>query len=233
MLASTIAIVLSAAGCVAASPAPYADALVAHQVNSLAKRASSPASSSYLADIFSMTTSRCSGVTALNDLTACSKNTNQATIAACACSSVTLGDLRTTASCISTTTTSSANATAVVNAYNSFVDLCTNEGLAKVTGTVEVGASTRSMARPSSTVVSSASASSRATYNPSAAPASTATVPSLIASGSIASSARVAAASAASVSAAGASASPTSGAGRVAASLLAVAGAVVGFAALA
>ncbi|GAA5899532.1 hypothetical protein JCM6882_001142 [Rhodosporidiobolus microsporus] len=225
MFASSALVLSLATGLVAASANPYSDALVSHQVHALAKRAESPSSSSYLSDVFGMVTSQCEKTCSvgLNDLAACSKLTTQATIAACACSSVTLGDLRSCASCISTTTKSTGNATEVVNSYNSFVDLCTNEGLARVTGTVEVGASTTALSRSSkssaSTIPSSA-ASSRATYNPSSAPASTATVPSLVATGSIASSARIAAASA-SPSGSG------NGAGRVVASFSAV-GALVG-----
>lgn len=77
-----------------------------------------------------------------------------------------------------------------------------------MTGTIEVGASTKALPRSSSTTVVEASSTastslpasvtataSLATYNPNSAPASTATVPSLVASGSIASSARAAAAS--------------------------------------
>lgn len=93
-------------------------------------------------------------------------------------------------------------------ALSSFVELCSEEGLATVTGTIEVGASTKAQPRsPSTTVVEASSTASTslpasvtataslATYNPNSAPASTATVPSLVASGSIASSARAAAAS--------------------------------------
>ncbi|GAA5851265.1 hypothetical protein JCM8547_004188 [Rhodosporidiobolus lusitaniae] len=234
-----------------AAPSNDAALLVEREVRVLAKRADSPSSSSYLSEVFGMVNSRCQSTCdngALADLTVhscpsycafrtatCSQLTTQATIAACACSSQTLGDLRSCASCISTTTSSSKNATAVVVAYNSFVDLCTQEGLAQVTGTVEVGASTRAMSRtalaPSS---ASTDASSRATYNPAETVGSTATVPSLLASGSIASSARIAAAASASSSDAAVSASATGAAnGRVAASVLALVGAVAGLALLA
>ncbi|GAA6006049.1 uncharacterized protein JCM10292_006528 [Rhodotorula paludigena] len=184
------------------------DALLAHNIRSLVKRASSPAQSSYLSDIYNMVTPRCEKTcnVGLQDLTACSTLANQATIAACACSSVTLGDLRSCASCISTTATSTHNQTTVVSAYNSFVDLCTAEGLASVTGTVEVGASTRAISRTSTNAAQSAAAtsaassetvSSRATYNPSPSPVTTASVPALIASGEVASSARASASDAA------------------------------------
>ncbi|BGP03283.1 Fibrocystin-L-like protein [Rhodotorula toruloides ATCC 204091] len=219
-----------------AAARPGNDVLVAHAVRSLAKRAgSSPtSSSSYLSEIFGMVTTQCQSTcgASLQDLTSCSNMTTQATIAACACSSVTLGDLRSCSSCISTTTRSDSNATTVVSAYNSYVDLCTQEGLATVTGTVEVGASTKAMSRAASTASVTSIPSSLVTYNPSSKPASTATVPSLVASGSIASSARVAAASG-SISGSAASATPskTSGAGRTAmsaaAGLLAVAAGMV------
>ncbi|GAA5866096.1 hypothetical protein JCM3774_000026 [Rhodotorula dairenensis] len=205
--------VLSAAGLVAARAGP--DVHIARSVRSLERRAdaSSPSTSTYLSDVFQMETPRCNSTCAvsLGDFDACSQLSNQASIAACACSAQTLGDLRACASCISTTTKSDSNSTAVVNAYNSFVELCLQEGLVSVTGTVEVGASTKSMSRTSITAASASTASastatsalpstitsgSLATYNPSRAPVSTATVPSLVASGSIASSARAAAASA-------------------------------------
>ncbi|GAA5992945.1 hypothetical protein JCM10908_000762 [Rhodotorula pacifica] len=210
---SALAFVALSAGLVAARAGP--DVHIARSVQSLQRRAgaSSPSSSTFLSDVFQMEVSQCNSTctVSLGDFDTCSKLTNQATIAACACSAQTLGDLRACASCISTYTKSSSNATAVVSSYNSFVDLCRQEGLASVTGTVEVGASTKSMPRSSfatsisasSAVASATSASGSvtsaplATYNPSQAPATTATVPSLLASGSIASSARAAAASAA------------------------------------
>ncbi|GAA6018376.1 hypothetical protein JCM10207_000825 [Rhodosporidiobolus poonsookiae] len=226
VLASLFAGLASAA----AAPAPYDDALVAFAVHDLAKRAESPSSSSYLAQVFGMQTSKCDSVctVALNDFTeVCQAKTNQATIAACACSSTSLGDLRSCASCISSTTSSKSNATAVVEAYNSFVDLCTNNGLAMVTGTVAVGASTAPISRASASTRAASSAaaatsSSYATYNPSQSPVSTATVPSLVATG---------------VSAASAAASPsaTGGAAGLASSLAALvgAGALAGLALLA
>merc|ERR1711939_867405 len=74
----------------------------------------------------------------LSDLTICANGTSQLAIASCACSSNTLGDLRSCASC----TSSSDGASADVDDYNTFVDSCASAGLATVTGTVEVGAST-------------------------------------------------------------------------------------------
>ncbi|GAA5962283.1 hypothetical protein JCM8115_004281 [Rhodotorula mucilaginosa] len=231
---STVAFVALSAcvGQVAARAGP--DAHIAHSVRSLERRAdtsaSSPSSSTFLSDVFQMETPRCSSTceVSLGDFDSCSQLSSQATIAACACSAQTLGDLRACASCISTTTKSDSNSTAVVNAYNSFVNLCLQEGLVSVTGTVEVGASTKSMARTSFTATASDKASSAtasstslpasitstslATYNPSRAPVSTATVPSLIASGSIASSARAAAASAASAAPVSSTNEKTSGA---------------------
>ncbi|BGP43277.1 hypothetical protein JCM10450v2_007422 [Rhodotorula kratochvilovae] len=228
---------------------PGADVLVAHSVRQLAKRAATPAQSSYLSDIFGMVTTRCESTcnVGLEDLTACSNLSNQATIAACACSSVTLADLRACASCVSTTTRSTKNETAVVNSYNSFVDLCTEEGLAQVTGTVEVGASTKALSRTATLAAASAtralaaasgsasaSTTVRSTYNPAAAPISTASVPALIASGSIASSARSVASSQAAASQSAVSQVKTSGAGRLAGqAFAAVAAAVVGVAVLA
>ncbi|BGP19778.1 hypothetical protein JCM10213_006440 [Rhodosporidiobolus nylandii] len=201
MLAASLLLVLSASASGLASASYASDALIAGDVQhlALAKRAESPSSSSYLQDVFGKSIPACQDVCdlGLSDYAACANLTTQATIAACACSSVTLGDLRSCASCISTHTSSSSNATDVVSAYNSFVDLCTQEGLAKVTGTVEVGASTQTLPRTSSTASPTDSTdTSRATYNPSSAPASTATVPALVASGAVASSARQAAASA-------------------------------------
>ncbi|POY72850.1 hypothetical protein BMF94_4105 [Rhodotorula taiwanensis] len=204
-------VVLSAAGLVAARAGP--DVHIARSVRSLARRAdaSAPGSSQYLSEIFAMETAQCNSTCAvsLGDFDSCSKLSDQATIAACACSALTLGDLRSCASCISTTTKSTSNETSVVS---SFVNLCLQEGLATVTGTVEVGVSTKPISRSSTSAASSASSASRsassvnasstvtsaplATYNPSASYTATATVPSLVASGSIASSARAAAASA-------------------------------------
>ncbi|GAA6051411.1 hypothetical protein JCM3770_000505 [Rhodotorula araucariae] len=234
-----------------AAALPGADVLVAHSVRQLAKRAATPAQSSYLSDIFGMVTARCESTcnVGLEDLTACSNLSSQATIAACACSSVTLADLRACASCVSTTTGSTKNETAVVNSYNSFVDLCTQEGLAQVTGTVEVGASTKPLSRTATlaaasgtralaatSVSASASASTtvRSTYNPAGASISTASVPALLASGSIASSARSAASSQAAASQSAAAKGTTSGAGRLAGqAVAAVVAAAVGVAVLA
>jgi len=79
----------------------------------------------------------------LSDLTICANGTSQLAIASCACSSNTLGDLRSCASCISSSDGASADTqSAVVDDYNTFVDSCASAGLATVTGTVEVGAST-------------------------------------------------------------------------------------------
>ncbi|GAA5864787.1 hypothetical protein JCM1840_004902 [Sporobolomyces johnsonii] len=202
---------LAATGFVAASPSSPFDAAVALSVRSLAKRAaasssssaptssssSAPTSSSYLEDVFGMETSQCESTcgTGLNDLTTCSQESTQATIAACACSSLTLADLRSCASCISSTTTSSKNATLVVQAYNSFVDLCTQEGLVSVTGTVAVGASTKPLSRSSTATLaasSSAASSAHPTYDANSTPTSTAIVPSLVNTGSLASAAATA-----------------------------------------
>merc|ERR1711939_355717 len=70
----------------------------------------------------------------------CANGTSQLAIASCACSSNTLGDLRSCASCISSSDGASADTqSAVVDDYNTFVDSCASAGLATVTGTVEVG----------------------------------------------------------------------------------------------
>lgn len=246
---------------------PSTDVFVTHSVRQLAKRATPASQSSYLSDIFGSVApgSPCEDTctTGLDTLTvrpsslalvarlecltdpclrihqACSDMSDQASIAACACSAVSLGNLRSCASCVSTTTTSAQNATSVVEAYNAFVDLCTSEGLAQVTGTVAVGASTKPLSSASATAtrqlaassgsVSDSESTAHATYNPSAAPVSTASVPALVASGSIASSARAVASSQAA-----ASAGATSGAGRFAAQTIsALAAAAVGFVVLA
>jgi hypothetical protein len=112
----------------------------------------------------------------------CAKGSDQATIAACACSTQTLGDLRSCAAAISTSTKSSTNATQVVVSYNAFVDLCQTEGLATVTGTIAAGESTSAVSRASSTSSpsqTSTSASSRPTYNAQSTHTSTATVAQL------------------------------------------------------
>lgn len=144
---------------------------------------------------------------------ACAALNSQAAIAACACSAQTIGDVRSCASCISQDRrTSRGNSTAVVGYYNcarnelylevlmgadanrfmhvrtAYVDLCTSEGLATVTGTIAVGASTSALPRtplPSAPSSVSASASvppeSRSTFNPSATTTtSVALVPSLL-----------------------------------------------------
>ncbi|TNY19525.1 Fibrocystin-L-like protein [Rhodotorula diobovata] len=234
-------LVASSAGLVVARPST--DVFVTHSVRQLAKRATPASQSSYLSDIFGSVApgSPCEDTctTGLDTLTACSDMSDQASIAACACSAVSLGNLRSCASCVSTTTTSAQNATSVVEAYNAFVDLCTSEGLAQVTGTVAVGASTKPLSSASATAtrqlaassgsVSDSESTAHATYNPSAAPVSTASVPALVASGSIASSARAVASSQAA-----ASAGATSGAGRFAAQTIsALAAAAVGFVVLA
>merc|ERR1711939_401909 len=86
-----------------------------------------------------------SGSTArtLSEIIGAINGTSQLAIASCACSSNTLGDLRSCASCISSSDGASADTqSAVVDDYNTFVDSCASAGLATVTGTVEVGAST-------------------------------------------------------------------------------------------
>ncbi|GAA6062005.1 hypothetical protein JCM10212_006080 [Sporobolomyces blumeae] len=184
---------LVAAGLALASPAPLNAVQVSGSVSSLilGKRAAASssatpavASSSYLQDLFGMETpqseTECS--VPLADLETCANGTDAASIAACACSTQTLGDLRSCAAAISTTTTSSTNATAVVVAYNSFVDLCQHEGLATVTGTIAAGESTKSVARVSTSSAapgSSSSSSAHPTYDAASTPASTATVPAL------------------------------------------------------
>ncbi|GAA5850144.1 hypothetical protein JCM3766R1_006941 [Sporobolomyces carnicolor] len=194
----TVALFASAARIASCAPSPFSSTRIAHVVSDLAKRSSSSAASSsggsvsqssFLQDLFGYETpsSEKSCAVPLADLETCAKGTDQATIAACACSTETLGDLRTCAAAISTSTKSSENATAVVVAYNSFVDLCQTEGLATVTGTVAAGASTSTRAAssssfspsPSSSTSTSTAASDRPTYNAQSTPASTASVPAL------------------------------------------------------
>ncbi|GAA5943065.1 uncharacterized protein JCM15063_006290 [Sporobolomyces koalae] len=193
MLAQSILVTLVAtAGLVAAAPSPFSSGRISGSVLHLAKRANTSSteptvsSSSYLQDLFSYETTQSAKACAvpLADLETCAKGTNQAMIAACACSTQTLGDLRTCASAISTTTTSATNATNVVQSYNNFVDLCQTEGLATVTGTIAAGESTSAVSRTSSSSVPSgsaaaSSASSHPTYNAASTPTSTATVPAL------------------------------------------------------
>ncbi|GAA5966189.1 hypothetical protein JCM3765_006079 [Sporobolomyces pararoseus] len=187
---------------VSAAPSPFSSNRISGDVVQLAKRASnstmaSPSStstpavaqSSYLQDLFGYQTpsseKACS--VPLSDLETCAKGSNQAEIASCACSTQTLGDLRSCAAAISTSTKSSTNATQVVVSYNAFVDLCQTEGLATVTGTIAAGESTSTVSRvaTSSTPSSSASSSSHPTYNAQSTPTSTATVAQL-ATGSLA-----------------------------------------------
>ncbi|KAK4049952.1 hypothetical protein OIV83_003776 [Microbotryomycetes sp. JL201] len=218
--------------------------LIASHVLTLAKRqASTGSSSSYLTDIFGLMTPSCNqGCSlAMQDFTACATLNSQAAIAACACSSQTIGDVRACASCIaSDNSTSTRNATEVVDNYNSYVDLCQAEGLASVTGTIQVGASTRSASRVSISTgpvtgptrrtsdlpTTSVAAESKTTYNPSATSStSVARVPSLANTGA-ASSMRAATASTPSASAS--STQPTSAAPivKVATSAVVLVGAV-------
>ncbi|KAM0786226.1 hypothetical protein ACM66B_007029 [Microbotryomycetes sp. NB124-2] len=201
--------------------------LIASHVLTLAKRqATTGSSSSYLTDIFGLMTQGCNSdcSLAMQDFTACATLNSQAAIAACACSSQTIGDVRSCASCIaSDNSTSTRNATEVVDDYNSYVDLCQSEGLASVTGTIEVGESTRSASRVSISTgpvtgptrrtsdlpTTSVPSGSRTTYNPSATKStSVATVPSLVNTGA-ASSMRAATAAGSSPSS---SSQPTSAA---------------------
>ncbi|GAA5911910.1 uncharacterized protein JCM6883_000730 [Sporobolomyces salmoneus] len=180
---------LFATALVSAAPSPFSSTRISGDVlSSLAKRADSDSThtvsqSSYLEDLFSYQTKSSQKACAvpLADLETCAKGTDQATIAACACSTQTLGDLRACAASISTTTKSAQNATQVVVSYNSFVDLCQTEGLATVTGTIAPAQSTSVVSR-SSTATSAASSSaisSHATYNAQSTPTSTASVPAL------------------------------------------------------
>ncbi|ORY76570.1 hypothetical protein BCR35DRAFT_121143 [Leucosporidium creatinivorum] len=201
----------------------------------LQKRAAS--SSTYLASIFSLVTSGCNSTCALatQDF-ACAALPSQSSIAQCACSAQAIGDVRSCAACISADSkTSKKNETGVVEDYNAYVDLCTSEGLASVTGTVQVGASTSSLPRTSlgrnsthaasaSATKSDAAASSKATYNPDQSVTSVAKVPSLVASGVSVSSGGQAVASA--------SGSPSSGGERVVVGLGAVVMGLVGVVAL-
>ncbi|KAK4046966.1 hypothetical protein OIO90_006384 [Microbotryomycetes sp. JL221] len=180
--------------------------LIASHVSSLVKRqATTGTSSSYLTDIFGLMTQGCNSTcgVAMQDFSACATLTSQAAIAACACSQQTIGDVRACASCIaSDNSTSTRNATEVVDDYNSYVDLCQNEGLASVTGTIEVGESTRSASRTSistgpvtgasrrtsTLATTSVPRESQSTYNPSATTStSIARVPSLVNTGEAAS----------------------------------------------
>ncbi|GAA6018033.1 hypothetical protein JCM11491_000039 [Sporobolomyces phaffii] len=193
MLAQSLFVTLLATGLVSAAPSPFTSVRISGDVVALAKRAansSTPAvaQSSYLENLFGYQTPSSEKACAvpLSDLETCAKGTDQATIAACACSTQTLGDLRSCAAAISTSTKSSTNATQVVVSYNSFVDLCQTEGLATVTGTVAAGESTSAVSRASSSStssVASASSSSRPTYNAASTPTSTATVPLLATGG--------------------------------------------------
>ncbi|GAA5881696.1 hypothetical protein JCM16303_005551 [Sporobolomyces ruberrimus] len=197
MFAQSLLVTLFATSFVSAAPSPFSSTRISGDVMNLAKRAeansssstSTPAvaQSSYLEDLFSYSTADSEKACAvpLSDLETCAKGTDQATIAACACSTQTLGDLRSCAAAISTSTKSATNATQVVLSYNSFVDLCQTEGLATVTGTVAAGQSTSAVSRVSTSSVASASSSSHPTYNAASTPTSTATVP-LLTTGSFA-----------------------------------------------
>ncbi|GAA5834187.1 hypothetical protein JCM5353_006945, partial [Sporobolomyces roseus] len=185
---SSVFVTLVATGLVSAAPSPFSSTRISNDVSLLAKRAAPTVSqSSYLQDLFSYQTDKSEKACSvpLADLETCAKGTDQASIAACACSTQTLGDLRSCAAAISTSTKSTQNATEVVVSYNSFVDLCQTEGLATVTGTVAAGESTKSVSRASSTSsVSSNPSTMRPTYDAASTPSSTATVP-LLTTGSV------------------------------------------------
>ncbi|KDE02529.1 hypothetical protein MVLG_06926 [Microbotryum lychnidis-dioicae p1A1 Lamole] len=171
----------------------------------------SETSSSYLANILGMASSACADScnTATADYTQCANQTSQSSVAMCACSAQSLGDLRTCANCIANNGNATAKSSAVSN-YNSFVDLCVKDGLATVTGTVAVGQSTSAVPRATTTLASSAS---RAVYTTAA---SVSAVPfASLAGNSSAGRATATATATATGSAAPASATAKSGAGRL------------------
>ncbi|KAL8291505.1 hypothetical protein RQP46_002483 [Phenoliferia psychrophenolica] len=137
----------------------------------LAKRAvAAPTSSTALADMINLITPGCNTTCTvfIKELSNCALGASQMEIATCACSSQVLGDIRTCAACVSADKdTTTANSTAVVNDYNQFVSLCIADGLATVTGTVAVGASTVAISRTLTTLATGTATSapaSNATY---------------------------------------------------------------------
>ncbi|SCV73254.1 BQ2448_7179 [Microbotryum intermedium] len=146
------------------------DMVVASHLSLFRRADASETSSSYLANILGMASGSCASScnTATADYTIawawecnqCANQTSQSSVASCACSAQSLGDLRTCASCIADSGNATAKSSSVSN-YNSFVDLCVKDGLATVTGTVSVGQSTSAVPRATT---ASASSASRAVY---------------------------------------------------------------------
>lgn len=156
MLSSLLFVSLAASTALAAiNSAPVAASVLQARGVSLSRRQATnvtaiPTSSSALAMIINVITPSCTPECNffVSDLATCARGTSQAAIATCACSSMTLGDIRSCAACVSADpATTRANSTTVVANYNAFVDLCIKDGLASVTGTVAVGASTSSVSQ--------------------------------------------------------------------------------------